>query len=122
MDNITTEKMLYQALKLYDLKQPETEFIRHNENITYKITDIDKKYLLRIHKPIEGFSPNTLTDYSHSELISSEIEIISALKNGTDLSVQTPISGLDGNFVQTILNNIPVTLLEWVEGEDAQTA
>ena len=120
MDNTTTEKMLHQALKLYDLTQPEAEFIRHNENITYMINDIDKKYLLRIHKPADGFLPNNYADYSRDELIQNEIEIILSLKNGTNLNMQTPVTGLNGNFVQTVSDNIPVTLLEWVEGKTVQ--
>ncbi|MCL2773127.1 MAG: phosphotransferase [Oscillospiraceae bacterium] len=120
MEIITTDEILHQALKLYNLKQPVAEFIRHSENMTYKITDINKKYLLRIHKSVTGLCSNIYTNYSRNELIQNEIELILDLKNNTNLSVQTPIRGLNGNFVQTISDNsdnIPVTMLEWVEGE-----
>jgi len=120
MDNIA-KSLLCRALKLYDLKQPESEFIRHNENIIYKITDINKKYVLRIYKSAGGFSPTAYSDYNHNKLIQSEVEIIAALKNNTKIPMQTPVCGLDGSFVQSV-DNIPITLLEWVDGEDVHTA
>jgi len=116
MNSIEMDKLLQQALKLYDLQQPRPTHIRHNENMTYQITDMDKKYLLRIHKAIDGFLSTSYSDYSHMELVQSEIDIISSLKRSKVL-VQTPISGLNGNIVQTISNNIPVTMIEWIEGE-----
>jgi len=55
---MTTEQAISQAIKLYVFAQPKAELIRHNENMTYKITDFDKSYVLRVHKPVEGFSPD----------------------------------------------------------------
>jgi len=110
--------LLTEALDLYNLKCPQTELIRHNENITYKIIDTDKQYVLRIHKPTEGFYPDFLnTNRGQFELIQSELDIISSLKNETDLSVQTPICGINSGFVQSLADGTPVTLLEWIEGQ-----
>ena len=47
---------LQQALELYPLNQATPELIRHNENMTYRIIDASKRYVLRIHKPIAGFT------------------------------------------------------------------
>ena len=120
---MTTSDILSEALSLYSLKQPQAEFIRHNENMTYKITGIDGQYILRIHKPIEGFSPDPYNmDYSRDDLIQNELDIISALKNGTDLSMQTPVYGINGGLVQILTDGTPVTLLKWVEGQTVESA
>lgn len=116
------EQMLSEALGLYGLKQPQVELIRHNENMTYKINEANKKYVLRIHKRIDGFSTD-LHDMklNHIELVQGELDIISALKNGTDIRMQTLVYGLNGNPVQILSNGIPATLLEWVEGQTVES-
>ena len=112
---------LSEALSLYSLARPETEFIRHNENMTYKITDIDKHYVLRIHKPVGGFTHIFYNaDQSRNELIKSELDIIYALKTGTDLPLQTPTRGTNGDLVQVLTDSTPVTLLEWVDGQTVE--
>ncbi|MCL2771851.1 MAG: phosphotransferase [Oscillospiraceae bacterium] len=112
------EQFLNQALKFYDFKHPHAELLRHSENMTYKITDAEKKYMLRIHKSIEGFSYDFLNKgYSRIEMVQAELEIISSLKNGTNLPIQMPVYGINGDLVQTFSDNTPVTLLEWVEGQ-----
>ena len=115
--------MLSEALRLYRLKQPRAELIRHNENMTYKVTTLEGQYVLRIHKPVEGFS-HGLYDMGHSriEFIKSELDLVSALKNGADMSLQTPVCGIDGGFVQVLTDEPPVTLLEWVEGQTVERA
>ena len=47
--------MINKALNYYHFNNPSVELIRHNENMTYKITDTDKSYVMRVHKPTEGF-------------------------------------------------------------------
>ncbi len=109
-----------EALALYTLTAPNAVLIRHNENITYKVTDAydGKLYLLRIHRPIDGFSTGI---YRPSEslpvYIQSELEIISALKSGTDIMMQTPVAGKNGTVVTAFSDGTPVTLLQWVNGE-----
>ena len=120
---MTSEQLLCQALGLYNLQQPEPEFIRHNENMTYRINCADKTYVLRIHKPVEGFSTGIFNmNHRRAELVYSELDIIYALKNGTDLPMQTPVCGINGGLVQSLSDNTPVTLLEWVEGETVENA
>ncbi|MBZ9686775.1 hypothetical protein G9F72_010605 [Clostridium estertheticum] len=63
-----------EILSVYPISEPEIQFIRHNENITFKVIDriYNKHYLLRIHKPsIEG-----LFGLQHTlEGIKSEIKL-----------------------------------------------
>lgn len=117
------EDLLSEALGLYALEQPKAEFIRHNENMTYKVTDAEGKYVLRIHKRAEGFSADihgmALTPM---ELIQGELDIITALKKGTDIPMQTPVYGRRGSLVQSLADGTPVTLLAWVEGQTVDTA
>jgi len=89
--------------------------------MTYMVTDANKKYVLRIHKPIEGFALDIFnTGYNRTELIQNELEIISALKDNTDLPMQTPVCGTNGVLVQFLSNNTPITMLEWVEGDTVE--
>lgn len=115
---MVTEQILIQALKLYSFTQPRAEFIRHNENITYKITDVEKEYVLRVHRPIEGFSTGILgMEISQIELIQSELDIIMDLGENTDLPMQKSVYGTNGSLVQVLADGTPVTLLEWVSGQ-----
>lgn len=110
------DQLIILALELYNLIQPTAEFIRHNENITYKITDIDKKYVLRIHKPVIGYSLDIFNMNDYGKLIDSELSIIESFKSN-GLLVQTPIKGKNGNFIQYLNDNTAVSLLEWIEGD-----
>jgi len=119
---VTSDK-LSEALSFYNLNQSEAEFIRHNENITYKITDAGGRYVLRIHTPAEGFASDFYNaDIDRVDLIRNELKIISDLKNGTDMTVQTPVRGTDGDLVQTLKGGAPVTLLGWIDGQTVESA
>jgi hypothetical protein len=81
--NVETSEILFEALSLYSLDNPKSELIRHNENMTYKVIDSDKQYVMRIHKPIDGFSPILSNiDCTRGTLIRNELNIITALKSG----------------------------------------
>lgn len=72
--------MIEEALKCYSFIQPEAVFIRHNENMTYKISDGDKNYLLRIHKAAESLDFSTSYGDTHRQVfIESEIELLRRL-------------------------------------------
>jgi len=49
-----TDDYIIETLGTFGIKQPLIEFLRHNENKTYKITDLIKgnSYLFRIHQSI----------------------------------------------------------------------
>ena len=112
---------------MYSLKRPQAELIRHNENMTYRLFDVDtdadadKNYVLRIHKSVEGFSTDIYNkSYRRIDLVQSELDIVSDLKNGTDLPIQTPVRSKSGRLVHALEDGTPVTLLEWVEGKTVE--
>jgi Ser/Thr protein kinase RdoA (MazF antagonist) len=113
-------KLAEDILSSYLISNPEIIFIRHNENITFKITDKlnDKSYLLRIHTPItEGFTgtQNTL------EGLTSEMILLNELNRDNVLCIQEPIVNQSGNYVTVYRSSDTpspyfATLLVWIEG------
>jgi len=108
------------AVKHYGLDGADVRFIRHNENMTFKVTDTscDADYLLRIHKPS---SANFSGPRQQPEYIESELLWLEALAVDTDLRVQRVIKDVDGNLVSTVgIDGVPTscTLLTWVDGEE----
>lgn len=128
------------ALDQYGLERPELVFIRHNENLTYQVTDgapgerhgapgrrdgaSGGRYVLRVHWPAEGVSPDTP---QHSrDALTAELEFIQAIGEHTDIAVQTPVRTTDGQLVCIIADSGSVprvrpgplyaTLLTWVDG------
>lgn len=113
-------KLAKEILLDYPINEPEIQFIRHNENITYKITDGDKKnYLLRIHRPvIEGLFGAQHTQ----EGIQAEVRILKELEAKNLLQVQVPIANSLGEYITKYeLDNYNhpcyATVLTWIEGE-----
>ena len=47
------QKYIDEALFHYNMQGATTKLIRHNENITVQV---DGKYLLRVHKHVDGFN------------------------------------------------------------------
>ncbi|MCM3342177.1 phosphotransferase [Paenibacillus sp. MER TA 81-3] len=119
MDNhsIATE-----ALSSYAVQSPIIEFIRHNENLTYKITDgvSGLSYLLRIHKPVH----DELHGLQHSEAgLNGEMQLLQALGENSTLNVQEPVRNREGEFVTRVAcgdTYIQCTVLQWLEGRDSQ--
>ena len=114
--NILAKKVL----SLYPISNPEIEFIRHNENVTFKITDklCNKHYLLRIHKPAtEG-----LFGIQHTfDGIKSEIKLLQQLNSNNQLKIQKPIANCLGEYVteysfSEFTSPCYSTLLEWIDG------
>lgn len=114
------EKLAEEILSYYLLFNMDIKFIRHNENITFKITNNlnDKSYLLRIHLPVTaGFVgiQNTL------EGLQSEMILLKELNLNTKMLIQEPNANRFGDYV-TVHNSeqltIPIlaTLLTWIEG------
>lgn len=111
------EKLALEALEKYDIYQPILTFIRHNENITYMVESEDKKYVLRIRKPVDGFTCDIFKpELSVKELMENEMIIIDYARRNTELALQKPIHNRDGEFVSCLLNGYPACLLEWIEG------
>ncbi|GMK44536.1 hypothetical protein PghCCS26_16640 [Paenibacillus glycanilyticus] len=110
-------RYLEEALRFYSFDEPAFEFIRHNENMTYKITDKSARYLLRLHKPIARNMEGTQTT---PEAIRSELAFLLAWSAHSDLPVQTPVANNNGELVTMIRigqEEIPCTVLQWIDGD-----
>ena len=110
--------MINQALEHYDFNGPTAEFLRHSESMTYKVTDGEKSYVLRIHKPMEGFDVGYMRmGKTQAQQIASEIELLQFLYAKGNLATQAVIPNKHGNTVTLLDDCTPVTVLEWIEGE-----
>lgn len=112
--------MVDSVLEQYIISNPQVTYIRHNENLTCKVTDgiTNEEYVLRIHMPKEGFSLTT-AQHSYSNLC-SELQFINAIYENTDLAVQRPVKNKNGLFVSEVRDNdrtIYATVLTWIKGE-----
>jgi Ser/Thr protein kinase RdoA (MazF antagonist) len=109
-----------QALSHYRLAQPHVTFMRHNENITFRVDELARhaNYLLRIHRPV---SPNYVGMWQRPDVIASELLWLDALQRDTALTVQQPVRNSRGAFV-TLLDidgeTTPCTLLTWIAGDE----
>ncbi|GIP34714.1 phosphotransferase enzyme family protein [Paenibacillus sp. J2TS4] len=110
------------ALSHYEVPSPTIAFIRHNENLTYKITDGSSgvSYLLRIHKPVH----TGLHGLQHSKPgLNGGMELLQALGESSGLNVQKPVRNREGEFVTRMRNGdgaVHCTMLQWLEGRDSQ--
>ena len=109
------------ALRQYPISAYTLQFLRHNENLTYRVQDTTRgsAYVLRIHLPrYKGFQGLQ----QHKLALQSEISWLRALKQETDIPVQRPLLNLSQEFVTMLespfdTNMIPCTLLTWVSGQ-----
>jgi Ser/Thr protein kinase RdoA (MazF antagonist) len=113
-------RLALRALEHYRLAEPEVAFIRHNDNITFRVDECahHAAYLLRIHKPI---SPNFIGMQQRPDAILSELLWLDALCRDTPLTVQQPICNARDELVTMLDGNgetVPCTLVRWIEGEE----
>jgi len=109
--------MIVEALELFGLADAEAELIRHNENMTYQVIHPTGKYLLRIHKPLDGYNLELLRgDIPRRDLVIAEMRILSFLQSNPDLHTQKPLLASDNSPVAFLPDGTPVTVFEWVEG------
>lgn len=93
--------LLNEALHAFGLDGVETAFLRHNENLTYRVGG---KYLLRIHKAAEGLQVDHDPDKRRAEL--AFLRHLAA----RGIHVQQPI----GEII--LADGTMATLLTWLEG------
>ncbi|OAA90741.1 phosphotransferase [Clostridium ljungdahlii] len=111
--------MLEEALKNYNFAHPETVFIRHNENMTYEISDRNRKYLLRIHKSVEKLDFSiSYGDTPRQVFIESEIELLKKLHYIDSIKTQYPIRNLADEYVTRLESGDLVTVLSWLDGHN----
>lgn len=108
-----------EVLLKYSFNDPIVEFIRHNENITYKVTEkgSEDTYLLRMHRPI---TKNMQGVQNKAEAIRSELEYLLAWSSHSELPVQIPIPNLDGELVTSVVigcEEVNCSVLKWILGE-----
>ncbi|MEC0245274.1 phosphotransferase [Paenibacillus chitinolyticus] len=112
-------------LAAYPVREPSVQFIRHNENMTYRVTDgtTGRSYLLRIHKPVT----DKLHGLQHSkEGLNAEMQWLADLGTAAGMRVQKPVASHAGEWVTSVnldaesgaQSGIFCTLLEWIEGRD----
>jgi len=119
---VNHEWLARKVLESYSFTDPVLEFMRHNENMTYKITDRGNSctFLLRIHKPVtEG-----LFGIQHTlEGLKSETALLQELGLNRVFGVQMPVANRFGEYVTVChLEDMGAaafyaTLLEWIDGD-----
>ncbi|MCB9134077.1 MAG: phosphotransferase [Anaerolineales bacterium] len=117
--NTTFDEIAGLALEAYEILEPRISFIRHSDNVTYKVaTRNSEAFLLRIHVPITAAMGTHGADY---EMANSEVTWLLALAKETDLVIPKPIRNKSGELVTRIYcedgRTIHCTLLNWIEGE-----
>ena len=113
-----TDALVREALGRYALTDPEVRFIRHNENITHRVIAREGDFLLRIHRPVEGFSLSLFASAAESRQtrIEGELRMLQRLR-AARFPAQCPVANAAGDWVTTLSGDTPATLLTWLEGE-----
>ncbi|WP_197477121.1 phosphotransferase enzyme family protein [Paenibacillus glucanolyticus] len=115
------DEELQDVLRGYGIEESETTFIRHNENRTYKVDEVNgSSYLLRIHQPVK----DSMAGLQHTyEGLQAELNMLEGLSSWNNLHVQKPLRNRDGELI-TIIQHEGKTwnssVLTWLEGRDLQ--
>lgn len=113
-------KLANEIIAYYALDDPEISFMRHHENITYKLTEKrqNRSFLLRIHVPVtEGLAGIQQT----LEGLQSEMTLLRELHLHRVIHVQEPIVNRFGEWVtvfpsRELSASCFATLPTWIEG------
>jgi len=113
------DEIAKRGLDHYELMEPRLTFIRHNDNVTYRVTTANSKaYLLRIHIPITAALGTHGADYG---MVNSEVTWMLALAKETQLVIPRPKRNRSGELVTRLQQRdgtvINCTLLSWIAGE-----
>ena len=107
------------ALTQYPLERPSAVFVRHNENLIFRVTDARNwSWLLRIHLPTRSNFP---PEFRRPAAIESELLWLAALAAESDIVVQRPLRNRANRMVTQVYDTstgapIPCTLMAWIEG------
>jgi Ser/Thr protein kinase RdoA (MazF antagonist) len=118
-NQFTFDEIAKQVLANYELLEPRLTFIRHSDNVTYKVTTANSEtFLLRIHVPVT----TAMGTYgANIDMVNSEVTWLLALGQETDLTLQNPIRNRSGALVTCLPkedgSTINCTLLSWVDGK-----
>jgi Ser/Thr protein kinase RdoA (MazF antagonist) len=117
---ILLDNVARQALAEYDMSGFTLMFIRHSDNVTYKVeTPSLGAYLLRIHVPVTDAMGAHGADTS---AVNSELLWLEALSRDTDLILQKPVRNQTGALVTQVkvensASPVNCTLMHWVDGQ-----
>ncbi len=104
-----------EAISLYGLENAKATLLRHNENCTYRIDCKGQSFCLRLKTPVSGFNLAVLVG-DQEMLLRSELGLISALGEQTDIPVQKPVKTLSGDVIAQLSDGTLVSLLSWMKG------
>lgn len=114
-------KWAVQAVACYPIASPSIQFLRHSENITFKITDgkDNKQYVLRIHKP---FTRNLADLRQQPRAILSELLWMDALAKEAGIPVPPVARNNAGQLITTVElasagQLVPCSVLGWLDAE-----
>lgn len=112
---------LQEILKGYGIEESEITFIRHNENRTYKVDEVNgSSYLLRIHQPVK----DSMAGLQHTyEGLLGELNMLEELSGWNNLHVQKPLRNREGELITIIKHGGKTwncSVLTWLEGRDLQ--
>ncbi len=108
-----------QVLSEYGLRGYNLHFIRHSDNVTFKVNaPSGGEFLLRLHIPITEAMGAHGTDLA---MVRSELMWLEALNQQTNLVLQRPVRNQAGDLVTQLPQDnqeVPVncTLLRWIDG------
>lgn len=112
-------KLVEEAVGKFGISARGVELLRHNENITCKLTGDDSSvYALRIQQPVEGFDKSLVhCGYNSYELFGGEVELLQYMRKNGFESLQEPVAGVDGSYICLLSDGSPAMLLRWIEGQ-----
>ncbi|MDX9992188.1 MAG: phosphotransferase [Anaerolineales bacterium] len=113
----TFDSLAAQALSAYGKPEAAFTFIQHSENVTFRVQDGPKTFLLRLHTPR---APEMGQHGSQAAMIRSELLWLDALKRAR-LPVPTAISNRAGERVTRLewgQSPLNASLLTWLDGQD----
>lgn len=105
---MTDERLARAALERYPCSRAGLAFVRHGENVTFRVDDPKRKFALRLTRP----------GYQTVAAIRSEIAWMDALRE-SGIATPRPVHGSDGDVVQEVPfeGRIRVAVaFEWVDG------
>lgn len=116
-------RLVCEALSHYALGSANIHFIRHNENLSCRVSTNEGDYALRIRRPVEGFEISIFESlYTNEQLMRGETELLLHLSEGTSFPVQRPAPTREGQPMCVLSDGSPACLLSWLEGETVKAA
>lgn len=106
------------ALSYYPIGDCKIHFLRHSENVTYRVENgKGKVFLLRLHRHVADVFGE---EWLKPDVVRSECVWLNALRTGTGLALQAPVYNRLDDFVTEVTDDnertLLCTLLRWIDG------